>query len=54
MKNELPDEKSEIERLSKQVAERIYPHYMDSSYRKKLETVLIEWALEIKRSAIEP
>jgi len=45
---------TDIEKLSKEIAERIYPHYTDNVYREKLEIVLIEWAMEIRRSAIEP
>lgn len=40
--------------LAGQIAEAVFPRLMDTSKRDELRTLLIVFAEEIKRSAIEP
>lgn len=46
--------KSETEQLAERIADRIFPKIWDRDVRDKLAKLLVEFAAEIKRSAIEP
>jgi hypothetical protein len=45
---------TDTEKLAASIAETVFFHALDADEREKLEKLLIAFAAEIKRSAIEP